>query len=214
MARHTKKGRSKGGGRFVALHHFMLDTPAWLSLSPAERVTYVYLVKQYDGTNNGALRGPDRGIAEDCNINRATAARAKRVLEERGFIELATPGGFSRKVRHASEYRLTFHQCDLTGAVPSKAFQKWRPLAPQAGQGNANRGPTSVPSQAPQIGQCDPDDGLIGSNEGPESPVSGPPIGSPEGPHIDLSHGHPVHGEPGEPASDYDPMRDDPAAFD
>ena len=147
MVRHNKKGRSKGGGRFVALHHFMLNTLAWQSLSPAERAVYVYLAKQYDGANNGTLLGPDRGIAENCNINRATAAKAKRILEERGFIELVTPGGFSRKVRHASEYRLTFYRCDVTEAAPSKAFLTWRPLAPEMSQSNANHGPTSGPNR-------------------------------------------------------------------
>lgn len=169
MARHNKKGRSKGGGRFVALHHFMLKTLAWQSLSPAARAVYVFLAQQYDGANNGTLRGPDRGIADGCNMNRATAAKAKRILEERGLIELVTPGGFSRKVRHASEYRLTIYRCDVTGAAPSKAFLKWRPVAPEASQSKAEHGPTSGPKLAPQTGQCDADGGHTGLNEGPKS---------------------------------------------
>ena len=38
-----------------------------------------------------------------------------------GFIELLTKGAFSRKSPHASEWRLTFNTCDVTGELASKA---------------------------------------------------------------------------------------------
>ena len=51
--------------------------------------------------------------------------RAFAELQERGFIELVTKGAFSRKSPHASEWRLTFNTCDVTGELASKAFMRW-----------------------------------------------------------------------------------------
>jgi hypothetical protein len=36
-----------------------------------------------------------------------------------------TKGAFSRKSPHASEWRLTFNSCDVTGELASKAFMRW-----------------------------------------------------------------------------------------
>jgi hypothetical protein len=36
-----------------------------------------------------------------------------------------TQGAFSRKSPHASEWRLTFNTCDVTGELASKAFMRW-----------------------------------------------------------------------------------------
>jgi hypothetical protein len=36
-------------------------------------------------------------------------------------------GSFARKKRYATEYRLTEHRDDLTGALPTRAFMKWQP---------------------------------------------------------------------------------------
>jgi hypothetical protein len=52
-----------------------------------------------------------------------------------GFVETAKAGGFSFKQRHAAEYRLTLHTCDVTGATPTKAFMHRIP--------NSFPGPTS-----------------------------------------------------------------------
>jgi hypothetical protein len=36
-----------------------------------------------------------------------------------------TKGAFSRKAPHASEWRLTWWGCDVTGELPSKKFMRW-----------------------------------------------------------------------------------------
>jgi DeoR/GlpR family transcriptional regulator of sugar metabolism len=71
------------------------------------------------------LRLSVRRASERCNIARGTAHRAFVELQERGFIELVTKGAFSRKSPHASEWRLTFNTCDVTGELPSKKFMSW-----------------------------------------------------------------------------------------
>ena len=97
----------------VRLYRWMLDSPAYLSLTcPA-------------GTNNGRLGLSIRRASERCNIARGTAQRAFAELQERGFIDCMTKGAFSRKVLHATEWRLTWWGCNVTGELPSKKFMHW-----------------------------------------------------------------------------------------
>lgn len=125
--RQNQRGRSKGGERHIRLTHFMTGTDAWLSLKPAERAVYLDVARIYNGTNNGTLARSCRDTAKACNINKDTAARAYKALVERGFLDCMTPGGFSLKTRHATEWRLTEWPCDKTRVLPSKAYQHWRP---------------------------------------------------------------------------------------
>ncbi len=129
MTKADKKGRSKGGGAFLQLHHFMLQSQAWRSLTPADRAVYTVIATLYNGANNGRLGLGARRAAELANISKNTAPACFRRLIERGFIECASPGGFNIKVRHQTEWRLTQYKCDATGALPSKAFMRWRPGA-------------------------------------------------------------------------------------
>lgn len=108
----------------------MVDSPAWLSLSAGARAVYLEILRRYNGSNNGHLALSARDAAERCRLNKDTVTRMIGELCEKGFIELVVPGAFSRKVRHAAEYRLTVERCDRTGAAPSKAFMKWRPELP------------------------------------------------------------------------------------
>jgi DNA-binding transcriptional regulator YhcF (GntR family) len=105
----------------------MMESVAWRSLKPAERAVYVELRRRFNGVNNGWLALSVRDAAERCNINKDTASKALATLQERGFTECVTPGGFTRKVRHATEWRLLDERCNKTGALPSKAFMRWRP---------------------------------------------------------------------------------------
>ena len=125
--RQDRRGRSKTGPPFVRLTCYMLESAAWRSLKPAERAIYVELRRRFNGRNNGWLAFSVRDAADECNVNKDTARQAFATLQERGFTECVTPGGFSRKVRHATEWRLTDEPCDKTGALPSKAFMRWRP---------------------------------------------------------------------------------------
>ena len=126
-SRHNQKGRSKGGPPFVSLRWFMLDCAAWRALTPAARAVYLEVARLYNGGNNGFLALSVRNAAERCNINKDTAGRAFIDLQAHGFLDCVTPGGFSRKIRHASEWRLTAERCDRTGVPASKAFMRWSP---------------------------------------------------------------------------------------
>jgi hypothetical protein len=125
--RQNKKGRSKTGGSFVRLDSFMMESAAWRSLTAAARVVYIEVRRRFNGVNNGWITLSVRDAAERCNINKDTARKALATLQDLGFIECVTPGGFTRKVRHATEWRLLDERCDKTGALPTKAFMRWRP---------------------------------------------------------------------------------------
>lgn len=97
----------------------------WKSLNAIQRAIYVEMVARYDGSNNGCIPYSVRDAANALHISKATAFRSLAVLKERGFIVPIKRGAFSLKLRHATEWRLTEFNCDLTGALPSKDFAKW-----------------------------------------------------------------------------------------
>ena len=132
--RQNKKGRSRFGPPFVQLPKFMLDSPAWLALSPPARAAYVELERVYNGANNGMIAMSVRRLAKRLRCSKTTAGRVLIDLEDAGFIETVEMGCFSRKNRRASEYRLTIHHCDLSGHRPSKKFMQWVPPGPESRQ--------------------------------------------------------------------------------
>lgn len=124
MAKTDKTGRSKGSGRFLRLDYDLLTSPAWLSLSPAPRAVLIQVGKRYNGANNGMLAASVRDLADECRINKDTAAKALKTLQDAGFLDLVQAGSFSRKVQHAAEYRLTWERCDRTRQMPTRRFRR------------------------------------------------------------------------------------------
>jgi hypothetical protein len=124
MSKHPNRNKQRDAPH-VRLYHLLLDSPAYLSLSCAARAVLVEIWRTYNGTNNGRIGLSVRRASERCRIARGTAARAFRELEERGFIECMTKGAFSMKAPHATEWRLTWWTCDVTGEFPSKKFMSW-----------------------------------------------------------------------------------------
>jgi hypothetical protein len=132
-----KRGRKEKGPPFVQLHYWFLDCEAWHRLTPAARCAYLELARLYNGTNNGTLSMSVRRLAEVLPCSRTTASRVLTELELTGFIMPVTIGTFSRKDRLASEYRLTAYRCDLSGALPTKAFdpsKRWKATVPNSGR--------------------------------------------------------------------------------
>jgi hypothetical protein len=146
--RHNHKGRSTTE-RFVSLHHHMLRSPAWRSLSSVARCVFLELAAIYNGGNNGFIALSTRDAAKHVRCSKDTAARALVELTERGFIVCCSRGHFDRKSPHASEYRLTLYTCDRTGEKASKAFMHWQAGKPKsvAGPMGGTAGPTSGPVQ-------------------------------------------------------------------
>jgi DNA-binding transcriptional regulator YhcF (GntR family) len=131
MAKPNRTGRSKKAARHVRLYHWMTDSDAWHDLNGLERAIYCEIAKRYagPGTNNGRIPYSVREAATEFKVSPATASRALRSLENHGFIVPVTKGAFSLKKRHATEWRLTEHSCDMTDAIASKDFMRWQPPA-------------------------------------------------------------------------------------
>jgi hypothetical protein len=102
------------------------------------------------GFNNGTIALSARDAARLCKINKDTAGRSFKELIEEGFIEAVTPGGFSRKDPHATEWRLTHQRCDKTGELPSKAFMRRRDEKQNAVPKQGQLGPKPRPEQSPE----------------------------------------------------------------
>lgn len=129
--RHTSKGRSRGTGRFIALPHFLLETPAWRSLPVYERAAYLEVAQLYDGANNGYLDMGVRRLAERMGVSVNKAHWCLQELVARGFLEVAEGSGFSRKDRTATSFRLTHKPCDRTRQAGSRAYLHWQPSEPE-----------------------------------------------------------------------------------
>lgn len=125
--RHNRSGRGPGNGRYIMLTHWMMRTAAWRSLDCVARCAYLELSMRYagPGSNNGRLPYSIREMAAALNVSRATAWRALRALQDRGFIVQTKRGAFSLKARHATEWRLTEFGDDVTDALATKDFARW-----------------------------------------------------------------------------------------
>ena len=137
--RHDNKGRSVGVPRFVKLEHWMLKTPAWLSLPPAPRALYVELAQRYNGSNNSEISMSVREAARLLHVAKDTATKAFRELEHKGFIKCKQCGSFNLKEGHASTWTLTEHP--LPGEFATKEFASWRPENLESGPNSETRCP-------------------------------------------------------------------------
>jgi hypothetical protein len=81
------------------------------------------------GSNNGRIAMSARVLAKRLGVGPTTAARATRDLITYGFLEIAKSSSFSGK-RRATEYLLTHFKDDITGDLPTRAFQNIGKVAP------------------------------------------------------------------------------------
>ena len=123
MARRSnKKGRSEGGGRFLALPHTLLHSPSFRQLSCPARAVLIEIAAIYDGQNNGRIGAGVRWLAERCKVSKDTISRAIQELEDGGFIAVMSKGSFREHQKRASEYRITWRKCDVTDALPTHPY--------------------------------------------------------------------------------------------
>jgi hypothetical protein len=123
MGKRRRKG-SRDYERFVALHHYMLRSPAWMTLSPPALKVLLHVWMRHNGTNNGTISYSVRE-AEEIGLSFATAARALRELVDRGFLVCTRASAFTVKNRNARLWRLT---AEPSGNEPAtKDFMRWQP---------------------------------------------------------------------------------------
>jgi len=134
--------------RHVRLYHSMLRSKAWKSLDAVARALYIEISMRYGGpgSNNGRIPYSVREGAKALRIGKTKAAEALQMLQDRGFIQIMTRGGFNRKDRHATEWLLTEYGNDVTSDLPTHAYERWDP--PEVCNSVSTRGP-AVSSAGP-----------------------------------------------------------------
>lgn len=161
--KHSKTGRSSRPlANFLAIERYIMQSSAWRALSVVDRAAYLELGFRYNGANNGRIAISTRQLAEALHISKATASRSLSNLLNKGFIELVKVSSFHYKIRHCPEYRLTAFPCDVTNALPSKAFMRW----PHEEKARSHQRSATVARQAPTVN--------IGTEKQPDSCITGP----------------------------------------
>ena len=118
--------RANGAKHWVQLEHYLLDSPAWKGLTANAKVIYIEIKKRYNGKNNGSLALSSRDAGDALNSSHHTGARALKELVDAGFLAVCTKSSFNRKVKLATEYRLTEARDDRSDhdPLPTKDFMK------------------------------------------------------------------------------------------
>ena len=120
------KQRKRGKDQFVAIYHFMADTPAWRTLKPAPRALYLEIKRQYKGYNNGRVLLSYRDAAERMNCSYNSVGGWFKELEKRRFIVcMQRPHLGPSGVGQTSHWRLTEYACD--GHKATHEYRMWIP---------------------------------------------------------------------------------------
>ncbi|UEX78621.1 hypothetical protein [Sediminicurvatus halobius] len=147
----SKKRRAEA---HVRLYRHELECEAYRSLSTDARALLVEFRALYDGREN-RVHMSIREAMRRLGVGRWRAEKALYELSDRGFIRLMEPGGFSRKVRHATVYALTNEPLeDRDGATAPKDFMRWHQkstvlVASTDGVSDQHREHSEKPQKAP-----------------------------------------------------------------
>ena len=121
------KGRNSKSPPFVALPNEMLDSPAFLALSPHATRLLVAFGRQFRGMNNASLIMPFSIARKYGFTNERTYYKALGELKRRGFIEMTKPA-IRRGAPCAARYALTWHPIhEPVGDVHHDAIPTVRP---------------------------------------------------------------------------------------
>lgn len=125
MSRRKRRGTATEA--HVRLYAHETRSPAWQTLEPDARALLVELRALYQPSQANIVYLSIREAARRLNIGQRRVQRAFDALLARGWIAVHEPGGFARKVRHATAYRLENEPGASPGAKPGKAYMQWRP---------------------------------------------------------------------------------------
>jgi hypothetical protein len=121
--KHNATGRSTAKlAPFAPVERYVIDSLAFREASLPVRAALLEFYYAYNGSNNGEIRMGSRRLAGRLNVSHGSAAVYIRELDDYGFIEATHIGGFARRNKKESEYRLTMFVCNKTGQRASKRF--------------------------------------------------------------------------------------------
>jgi DNA-binding MarR family transcriptional regulator len=89
-----KSNRKYKSKPFVMLDREMLDSKAWKELTHSEMIAYIYLKKNYNGSNNGQI--PLKYSEFNRILAPATISKALKGLENNGWTKKTQHGGMFR----------------------------------------------------------------------------------------------------------------------
>lgn len=128
MSRRKRKGPATEA--HVRLYAHETRCPAWQTLEPDARALLVELRALYQPSQGNVVYLSIREAERRLNIGQRRVQRAFDALLARGWIAVHEPGGFTRKMRHATSYRLENEPGDAPGAMPRKSYMRWQARAP------------------------------------------------------------------------------------
>jgi hypothetical protein len=155
--RQNRTGRSDKAPRWVQLEFAVIESPAFLALSSNAKVALLFMLKRYDGFNNGKIVFACRDgcvvqitgkeyANKPFGLSRSQLCRAIKELEDFGFIDCTQPAKFDQK-RLAREWRLTW--LPFKGKPPTREYMAYRPRQ------NLKASLTSGTERQIQSRQCD-----------------------------------------------------------
>lgn len=120
-----KRGKGERLPQFVPMLIYVLDSPAFMALSPLAQALYLRLKRRCGirGARNGEVFYSVREAGEDLNVNKNTIAKAFHDLQGKGFLVPVQIGhlGMTGEGR-ATIWTMTEHTVD-------RLFLKWTPGA-------------------------------------------------------------------------------------
>ncbi|ODR98065.1 hypothetical protein AUC68_11235 [Methyloceanibacter methanicus] len=108
---------------------------AYHGLSAVARSALIEVLDRYTGINNGMIGLGVRELAYELGCTKDTASRAMRELDDAGLVVPMKVGVW--RGRRATEWRLTFHRCDVSGDLPNQNFPQRESMS-QSDEKDAN----------------------------------------------------------------------------
>lgn len=133
MGKQDKRGRSTRGPAFISLPRHVKRSAAYHGLSHKARCALIEIIDRHDGINNGFIGLGVRELADELVCSTSTANRALAELDDAGLIRPVKLGSYKHKTKWATEWRLMFKRCDVTGDAPVK---NWKPKPQSQNRGN------------------------------------------------------------------------------
>lgn len=109
MIRKKKGGTGREGGRFIAIPHVVLESPAYMALSHPAKALLLEFALQFHGDDNGRLLCSARHLRQRGWNSADVINRAKKELLSAGFIHETVKGHRPNK---ASWYAVTWQTLD------------------------------------------------------------------------------------------------------
>jgi hypothetical protein len=135
MGRYQSKKMRDPRGQFIRLYNEIINSPAWICLSPSAVKLYIAMRSRLNGFNNGDISATLSIMKINGMRSSATLAKCLKELEVLGFIDKTRQGGIAAGGKFCSLYRFTDEQVyenPAKGIKSDKATNEWRNIKNKA----------------------------------------------------------------------------------